>query len=1038
MRSITVDTSMPKPNPLYIATYPRFILGVICPLVAALFQLALWQWIKPNVWFLFFPAVLLAGWIGGALAGLIATLISVLLALWFFIEPLYSLAIIDSSQAITMGLFIFMGLGTSAAQYRHGRMMIEMEKARHSARVELARFKTLFSQSPFGLAVIDSLSGHLVEVNPRFAELLGRSPAALLDVDWMCLTHPDDVQEDLNHMARMNAGLISGFQMEKRYLRPDGEVVWGNMTVAPLHEEDTSPRHLCMVEDITLRKQREMEYVAAQTQLARLESTQKLGGLVQQRLSPVFETDLKGRLRDANDLFLDELGIEREALIHFRLDDLAVRGDLLFAPEHLAQHAETIGHAPLECVFLGPRGTQVPFYLTMATLRSGEGQPTGYIGLAQNITLLKRAEYNFELAAKGAGIGVWHWDIASDRCEWSARPIDFFCGPDGSCSIHYGRDFFQMVHPEDRPHVEAEVSRSLAEGGDYRMEHRMLDRHGRLYWVQSMARTKFHAVEGHPIRMDGIIMDITGRKRAEDKLLEKDAHFKAAFEHLPVAYQSLDRNGAWICINQKMRDLIGADESQLLKGQSFFTYLDPNEADWLSYESGHHDQDEGFRECQLTRLDGRKLNLLIAYRIQRHEDGQFLKRHCIVFDVTPQSLVNRELQKDNQLLTSTILEKQKALDRAHRVKEHFLAGMGHEIRTPMNAVMGLAQILENSELTGDQREMAHMIHLSGRSLLHTINDIIDFSRMESGKLTLEPRLFNLAELLEQIHSFYGMSARAKGLKFYFESAIGASAIVAGDPQRIAQILNNLCSNAVKFTEKGSITFRITALEQSEDRFRVRFEITDTGIGVSEPIIGKIFHPFQQGQEGINRAYGGTGLGLAISHQLSEMMGGQLGCDSPEEGGSTFWFEVVLEKGPQEPVALSPREEKNDIPRLFGLKVLVVDDSVVNLHLAERALQREGAVTLTADNGLEALTLLQEKQAEIDVVLMDLHMPVMNGIEAVNHLRQTSFGQGIPVIALSGSSLDEDCQEALEAGMTDFLIKPIQLDHLVTLLQKYVR
>jgi CheY-like chemotaxis protein len=368
--------------------------------------------------------------------------------------------------------------------------------------------------------------------------------------------------------------------------------------------------------------------------------------------------------------------------------------------------------------------------------------------------------------------------------------------------------------------------------------------------------------------------------------------------------------------------------------------------------------------------------------------------------------------------------------------------MSHEIRTPMNAVLGLAQLPEKEPLEPGELAMVRHIRESGDSLLHIINDILDFSKIEAGQLRLDSQPFSVAEVLAHVDHLLRLTAEGKGLVLEVRQSPADLGLLMGDPLRLEQILINLVGNAIKFTAKGGVTVSVESVAIEESSARVRFEVRDTGIGIEPDVIGQLFKPFSQADASITRNFGGTGLGLAISRRLVDLMGGQMGVTSQAGQGSTFWFELPLLRDTEQQARVDTIREEPEAPpvgpQLTGLRVLAVDDSRLNLMVVERALKLEGCSVTVAADGQQALQILKAQPHAFDVVLMDIQMPVMDGLTATREIRQDPALARLPVIALTAGVLPEERQAALDAGVNDFLAKPLDLQTMTALLAPYSR
>jgi PAS domain S-box-containing protein len=527
----------------------------------------------------------------------------------------------------------------------------------------------------------------------------------------------------------------------------------------------------------------------------------------------------------------------------------------------------------------------------------------------------------------------------------------------------------------------------------------------------------------HPREFIGTIRDISQRVHERRELAAEEAKFRGLFELSPVGIAMNDyETGEFLDFNAAVNEPADYTPEEFRR----LSYWDITPMEYMPAEQ---------RQLEILESTGRYGPFEKEYRRRDGSRYPVLLHGFKGLDAEGRPVIWSIIQDISELKAAEAKAKEREVrleqareeaEQANRAKSEFLANMSHEIRTPMNAVIGLSQLLQETSLDTRQHDYLNKIHDASRLLLGIINDVLDYSKIEAGKLELERTPFNLDSLTEQMRGLFVDTAQKRGLAFNIAVDPEVPRNLVGDDLRMGQVLTNLFSNAVKFTQAGSVTLDVVLTERQSETVSLTFSVTDTGIGMTPADTEKLFQSFSQVDASTTRQYGGTGLGLVISRRLVEMMGGHLDVASVPGQGSRFFFTLTfpLAKGPtvansgqHAAAALSGVES---IPDLQGRCLLLVDDNAINLEVAQRILEKTGTDVVLAQNGAEALERVE--QSTFDLVLMDLQMPVMDGFEATARLRERGFTQ--PVIALSASVMQDDRRRAHSAGIDDHVAKPI--------------
>jgi PAS domain S-box-containing protein len=509
----------------------------------------------------------------------------------------------------------------------------------------------------------------------------------------------------------------------------------------------------------------------------------------------------------------------------------------------------------------------------------------------------------------------------------------------------------------------------------------------------------------------------------------------------------LDDAGKIAMVNRATLDWLGYEEQELL-GQDMSLVLGPGGERPLSREIRENMNGKAaFANAERTfhTKTGGTIPVLFSWSVMHQGDAVVPGIVCVAIDITERKR------------TEAILEKSKeAAEAASRAKSEFLANMSHEIRTPMNGVLGMVDLLLETNLSAKQRNFANMANRSAQNLLNILNDILDLSKIEAGKLSLEFIDFNVRRVVNDVIELFAVESHSRGI--FIEASLDEEAIpiVRGDPVRLRQVLVNLVGNSVKFTEKGGITIGVSQVEGEQEKVTLRFQVSDTGIGISAEKRQGIFDAFTQADASTTRKHGGTGLGLAISRQLVSLMGGKIGVESAEGKGSTFWFTVNLEKGLGERFrerekTASPFEWRiSSADRAKGVtgaageadwascRILVAEDNRVNQPGVAVIISQWGCQVEVVYNGREAIEAIMRES--YDIVFMDCQMPEMDGYEAARIIReweQASNHPRTPIIALAADAMQGDRDKCLASGMDDYLPKPFQQEQVYAILKRYI-
>ncbi len=788
------------------------------------------------------------------------------------------------------------------------------------------------------------------------------------------------------------------------------------------------------------------------------------------------------RIVDCNDTFLDVLGYQRREVIYRPLSEL-------YSSHSRRQILKGGYERALEGVFVEEErelvtreGRVVETLLRARPQFDAEGAVIGthamFVDISDRKRLereLRRSEERLSSALDAAKIAIWDWDPRSKKL-WVTRELDQLVGFPWVDSLSEVSEYLSRVHPEDRGRLRREVRASLVKGRVYRCEHRIQSPTGEEIWLLGTGRA-IQDADGRVTRMSGSVINISAQKEPELAL-----KYRLELEELMVSISSQFIHRSEDQIEDQVAEIFPRIGELLGCRRVLLVLFDPEDGRAVAH---HQWQAEG-----LPPLDGEgELVCRLPWAIERlknHRAVEWGGKHSIPKEASEDRRQLEELSLESLLAApldvagevvgfiglgageqegywpdevialsrfvaeavasglerrrnSQLVRAKEAAELANEAKSLFLANMSHEIRTPMNAIIGMAGLLLDADIPEEERKKVEILQASGEGLLVLIDDILDFSKIEAGKMSLDHTPFELAEVVDAALLPVMPRAGAKGIGIRADVTRQFPTRLWGDPARLRQVLINLTSNAVKFTDEGHVTVRVTQKYFNTEGVGLRFEVIDTGIGISSDTSREhLFDPFTQADNSTSRRYGGTGLGLAICSRLIELMGGRLGFDSEIGKGSTFWFELELipslkstkTRRASKPVSAAKTPEV--------CRLLLAEDNEINQLVAISQLEAMGYRVDAVGNGLEVLEALED--GSYDAILMDCQMPQLDGYEAaakIREIEQATKAEPIPIIAVTAHAMKGDREKCLAVGMNDYISKPFKQEDLRDMLGRWL-
>ena len=859
--------------------------------------------------------------------------------------------------------------------------------------------------------------------SPRYKEMLGYAGDEIEPHAgaWLRLMHPDDRQRSLDVVEAVRRGERE-YEIEFRLRHKDGHYLHILSRGCPMRRasDGTVVRIVGTHLDLTERKRAEEEIrelnatlerkVEERTAALRV-SEERYRGIVEDQTEIICRLRPNGAYTFVSDVFCRFFGRTREELLNRGFQREPLPDDLPFIEGELRRLSP---ENPVVTI-LGRVRNAAGDVRTMQFVNRGLFDELGGLveiqAVGRDITEYQRLEAelretteHLEALANALPDLMFRIDEQGTYLEFrSLAPENLYVPPDR----FLGKKVSDVLPEEPARIIMAALQETIETGSHKGAVYSLPMQHG-IRWYELSA-----AAFGQPVQNTRqcivLARDITERKVLEDALRMTQVSVDAASD----AVYWIKPDGRIVDVNPAACRMLGYSKEEL-QGLGI-PDIDPNFPvdDWPQHWLELREKGTLKFESAHRARDGRIIPVEIVANYVRLGDEE---RNCaFARDITERKRYENEL-----------LQARMAADAANRAKSVFLSNMSHEIRTPMNGIIGMAQLMEYTPLNDEQRQYLDAIESSSQNLLRLISDILDLSKIEAGKIELERHEFSLRATVADVVNTQISLVYRKNLKLDTYIPADVPDTLIGDQLRLKQILLNFLSNAIKFTEAGRITLAAALVGQAGAIATIRIGVTDSGIGISQEVIGKIFEPFSQADSSMTRKYGGTGLGLTICRQLAELMGGRVEVASTERVGSSFFVEIPFLVKSLLPEPQNRRRSDAAVPAWDGkpLRVLVADDEEINLRIVTRILEMTGSTVVTASNGLEAVTAWEKER--FDLVLMDIKMPVLDGIEATEVIREKEAGTGrhTTIIALTANALREEKERVLRHGFDGYVTKPV--------------
>ncbi len=883
---------------------------------------------------------------------------------------------------------------------------------------ELRRLSLVAMDSKNGV-VFTKADGSIFWFNERFQrmsgyekdEILGQTPVKLFI----------GKETDQAVVQEMLGKFYNGFAFEVELVgyRKNGEKFWLKSKGYPVFDEKKGfTEYFSVIEDITQEKEKENQLLL-------------LSRIAEDNILSVVTTDIKSVITWANNSFCKMTGYDIDEIIGKRPSELVHGPETNKITLHYLRR-QIARKQPFNAELINYRKDKTKFWVRLKgqPILNPQGEMTGFFALQEDITKekdtekqIREFEGRFRKALEQVGDNAWEHNFRTGKTYFSNTSNllqDFMIGDEtDNASL-----WWSLVHPDDINMLEENNRAYLSGQRDHHsLEYRLMGLDGHIRWVLDRGVVIERDENRLPIRIAGTHTDITNRKQAEQSILANEEKYRSIIANMNLGLLEVNLDEVIQFVNNSFcemsgystEDLIGKKASELFaRGANVEIAETKNELRKAGVSDAY--------EIGVTNKKGEQKWWLISGAPRYDDKGNLVGSVGIHLDITAQKKLELEL-----------FDARESAVQSAAAKEIFLANMSHEIRTPMNAIIGMGRQLHRTALNEQQHFYLETINKAAEHLLVLINDILDISKIEAGKLNLEQIGFRPYNVIHHCIQVMAHKAEEKGLKLINENSPSPETIFLGDPYRLTQILLNLLSNAIKFTDEGNVTISCLLQPEIDTRQLIILSVKDTGIGMDAEFQSNIFRKFTQEEQSTARKYGGTGLGMSICKQLTELMNGQIEVTSKKGEGTTITLTIPFVTGSEKDIP-ETKGKVIDSSILREKKILLVEDNEMNRMVATTLLENYGVVIEEVHNGAEAVQALKTRY--FDLVLMDVQMPVLNGMDATRIIRQ-EINQFVPIIALTANAIKGEAEKCLKSGMNDYIAKPFEEEELINAIARWL-